>query len=106
MHKHMAGLIFDKKMRNLHQQLAAKRVTLKLDDDARDFLVNLGFSAEYGAREMDRVIHAHVKTLLMREMLFGALTGGGQAQLHLHQGKITLSARRPRGRRPKAKPEA
>lgn len=38
-----------------------------------------GFYPEYGAREMDRVIAAHLKPLLMREILFGTLKAGGKS---------------------------
>ena len=36
------------------------------------------YSQEYGAREMDRVIHARLKTRLVREILFGSLKQGGE----------------------------
>jgi ATP-dependent Clp protease ATP-binding subunit ClpA len=36
-----------------------------------------GFTKEYGAREMDRVITGKLKPLLMREILFGSLKKGG-----------------------------
>ena len=36
-----------------------------------------GFTKEYGAREMDRVINQRLKPQLMREILFGSLKEGG-----------------------------
>jgi ATP-dependent Clp protease ATP-binding subunit ClpA len=74
----MAGLILDKKLRELQAMLTPKGVTLKLGDKAREQLLQEGYSQEYGAREMDRVIHNRLKTRLVREILFGALKQGGE----------------------------
>ena len=40
-----------------------------------------GFTKEYGAREMDRVITGKLKPLLMREILFGSLKKGGHVTI-------------------------
>ena len=77
MDRTMAGLILDKKLRELQAMLDPKGVTLKLGDKAREQLLAEGYSQEYGAREMDRVIHNRLKSRLVREILFGALKQGG-----------------------------
>jgi ATP-dependent Clp protease ATP-binding subunit ClpA len=58
--------------------LTPKGVTLKLGEKAREQLLQEGYSKEYGAREMDRVIHARLKARLVREILFGPLKQGGE----------------------------
>ena len=60
------------------------------DAEAREQLIDMGFSAKYGGREVDRVIQAQVKTRLMREILFGALKNGGVALLGYSKGQFTL----------------
>ncbi len=74
----MAGMILDKKLRELQEMLTPKGVTLKLGEKAREQLLQEGYSQEYGAREMDRVIHNHLKSRLVREILFGSLKQGGE----------------------------
>ena len=86
----MAGMILDKKLRELQAKLESKKVTLKVDTEARAFLLKEGFTPEYGARELDRVLHREIKTKLMREILFGKLKHGGTAHISLTDGKITL----------------
>ena len=81
MDKKMAGMILDKKLRELQEMLTPKGVTLKLGDKAREQLLQEGYSQEYGAREMDRVIHSRLKTRLVREILFGSLNQGGEYQI-------------------------
>ncbi len=91
MDRTMAGLILDKKLRELKTKLAAKDVKLRLTGKARQQLIDMGFSAKYGGREVDRVIQAQVKSRLMREILFGALKDGGVALLGYSKGAFTLT---------------
>ncbi|UKK52867.1 ATP-dependent Clp protease ATP-binding subunit ClpA [Prevotella sp. E2-28] len=77
MDHHMAELILKKKLRELQEKLTAKKVTLNLKDETFDALLKEGFTKEYGAREMDRVINQRLKPQLMREILFGSLKEGG-----------------------------
>lgn len=75
----MARLILKKKINALKQQLLARNVELTLDEKAENYLLKVGFTPLYGAREMDRVIAAKLKPLLTREILFGKLKKGGKA---------------------------
>lgn len=90
MDRHMAELILDKSLRRLADKLAAKKVDLTVSDEARELLLKKGFTAEYGARELDRVVSNMLKPLLMREILFGWLRGGGKAEAVVTEGKIEL----------------
>ena len=82
MDRTMAGMILDKKLRELQTMLDSKGVTLKLGDKAREQLLTEGYSQEYGAREMDRVIHNRLKTKLVHEILFGSLKHGGECVIN------------------------
>ena len=81
MDRHMAELILKKKLGELQEKLSAKKVTLTVKDETFDALLKEGFTQEYGAREMDRVINQRLKPLLMREILFGSLKNGGDVTL-------------------------
>ena len=61
---------------------------MRLSDDARRLLLDKGFTHEYGAREMDRVIAQMLKPLLMREILFGRLKNGGDVLLQVVGGEL------------------
>ena len=67
----MAGLILDKKLKQLSQRLEARGFTMSLSDEARKLLLEKGFSRQYGAREMDRAIQQYLTPLLMERILFG-----------------------------------
>ena len=83
----MATRILHKKLAQLQQKLTAKNVTIDIDSEAEEWLLTKGFTTEYGAREMDRVIAHYLKPLLMREILFGNLKKGGNAKIVINDNK-------------------
>ena len=90
MDKQMATLILQKKLRELDAKLAAKQVKMTLTTEAFDHLLKEGFTAEYGAREMDRVIAQQLKPLLMREILFGTLKNGGDVTIGMMNDALSI----------------
>ena len=90
MDKQMATLILKKKLRELETKLEAKHVKMTLTEDAFDHLLKEGYTQEYGAREMDRVIAQQLKPLLMREILFGNLKEGGTVTVDVKDGSLAI----------------
>ena len=90
MNKQMATLILQKKLRELESKLEAKQVKMNLIPDAFEYLLKEGFTPEYGAREMDRVIAQRLKPLLMREILFGSLKNGGEITIGIKDGNLSI----------------
>ena len=90
MDEQMASLILKKKLRELQEKLSAKHVDMTLTDEAFAYLLKEGFTREYGAREMDRVIAQRLKPLLMREILFGRLKQGGQVKVGVTDGSLSI----------------
>ena len=90
MDKEMATLILQKKLRELDAKLEAKQVKMTLTAEAFDHLLKEGFTAEYGAREMDRVIAQQLKPLLMREILFGSLKQGGNVTVGIINCQLSI----------------
>ena len=84
-------LIVDKFIKELNGQLAEKRVIVKLDDPAREWLAKNGFDARYGARPMSRLIHDKIKQPLAQEILFGKLTDGGSVKVEEKDGELILN---------------
>ena len=90
MDRPMASLILDKKLGELGSKLSSRQVEMVLSQEAHEWLLQRGFIPEYGAREMDRVIAAHLKPLLMREILFGTLKAGGKVRVQVENGALKL----------------
>ena len=91
MDKHMAELILAKKLRQLDAKLAAKGVSITLTDAAREKILEWGFTKEYGAREMDRVIGNRLKPILMKALLFGKLKKAGKGSVDFDGKELVIN---------------
>ncbi len=81
MDRAMAGQIAEKKLGEFAKMLLRKHVELTFDPSAQELLQKKGISAEYGAREMERIIQSEVKPLFVDEILAGSLRQGGACML-------------------------
>lgn len=80
----------EKKLGELAKMLLRKNVNFCADEQARKLAEKKGISAEFGAREIERVIQGEIKPLLVDEILFGALKDGGTCTLTAADGKFGL----------------
>lgn len=88
----MATRVVDKKLKELSEQLSAKKITLSADRKAKDLLKERGVSQEFGAREIDRIIRNDVKPLFVDEILFGKLKNGGKIKLSAKNREFTIES--------------
>ncbi len=83
-------LIVDKFIKELNAQMMEKRVIIKLDNKAKEWLAKNGFDAKYGARPMQRLIHEKIKKPLAQEILFGKLEDGGSVKVSEKDDELIL----------------
>jgi ATP-dependent Clp protease ATP-binding subunit ClpA len=69
--------VVDKFLVELQAQLDDKKVTMEVDDSARQWLGTHGYDKVMGARPMARLIQDKIKKALAEELLFGKLEHGG-----------------------------
>ncbi|MEX0430181.1 ATP-dependent Clp protease ATP-binding subunit ClpA [Spiribacter insolitus] len=77
--------VAEKFIRELRHQLAEKRVTLEVSDEARAWLAEQGYDPKMGARPMARLIQDKLKRPLADELLFGRLANGGHVRVDLDE---------------------
>ncbi|HOX43226.1 MAG TPA: AAA family ATPase [Myxococcota bacterium] len=96
--------IVDKLLLELEQQLSERGVRLAASPAARRFFLARGFSREFGARELGRVIQAELKKPLADEILFGRLQKGGRVEVDVEGEAVVLrvSEAPPAGQPPAA----
>ena len=80
--------IVDREIVKLNEQMASKKITIKLGKKARTFFAQEGYSDMYGAREIARVIDNEIKEALTDEILFGKLRKGGSVKVTYKQEKL------------------
>lgn len=90
MNEDMARSILDDKIERLRNRLEAKKVQLEIEPEAYQKLLMEGFSPEYGAREIERVLNARLTPLLMREILFGDHKDGFKAVVKVSEEGFEL----------------
>lgn len=90
MDENMAAQILRKKLSELEAKLQHRKVSFEMTDEAFSCLLKKGFTKEYGAREMDRVIARELKPLFMKEILFGKLKKGGSVTVESADGILKL----------------
>jgi ATP-dependent Clp protease ATP-binding subunit ClpA len=78
---------------HIAQRLGARAFRLEMTAEAREFLLNAGTSARYGARELKRVIHRHVMQQLAELVLRDATVPGGAVKIEKARGREDLALR-------------
>lgn len=75
------GAIVDIQLKRLVALLAERKITLELDDDARNWLANRGYDPVYGARPLKRVIQKYVQDPLAEQILSGQVPDGSTVKI-------------------------
>ncbi|MBL69912.1 MAG: NDP-hexose 4-ketoreductase [Verrucomicrobiales bacterium] len=88
-------VILDLEMSKVIDRLKAKEIDLKLDDKARDFLVEKGFDPQYGARPMRRAVERYLEDPLAEEILRGTVHDGEPINISADEEKLTFSQKTP-----------
>ena len=88
--------VVDKFLTELQAQLDEKRVTLEVDDAAREWLAREGYDEKMGARPMQRLIQEKIKRQLAEDLLFGDLAnGGGVVRVGVEAGELSIEINTP-----------
>ena len=88
-------LILDLQLDRLRERLAERRITLAVDESASGLLLAEGWSPEFGARELRRVIQRRLTDPLATAVLGGRLTDGDHVRVATNPdrpGDLELSA--------------
>ena len=83
--------VVDKFVGELNGQLIEKRVVVKIEESAREWLAKNGFDGKYGARPMARLIQQKIKEPLAQEILFGKLEHGGNVSVIEENDELILN---------------
>lgn len=98
--------IVRKELDEFQELLREKKVTLETTPEALAWLAEKGYSEEFGARNVGRIVEEHVKGWFVDAVLFGSLTSGGKAILKVEKDKIeveVIKTKKPgRSRKPAA----
>jgi ATP-dependent Clp protease ATP-binding subunit ClpA len=84
--------IVDKEIRDFRKQLEPKGVSLAISDEARNWIADHGYSNEFGARNISRLVQDKIKDFFVDAVLFGELQHGGKANVEVENDDIVVRA--------------
>ena len=83
--------ILELELAKIVERLKAKNINLKLDDKAREFLVEKGFDPQYGARPMRRAVERYLEDPLAEEILRDIVHDGDPVEISADDERLTFS---------------
>ena len=82
--------IVDLMLDRLQHQLSERKISLAVDQDAKDFLIDRGYDPTFGARPLRRAIQRYVEDPLAEEVLKGRFPEGGTLRIKLEGDALTF----------------
>jgi len=86
------GRIVELQVEQLVDRVKERGIEVKLDDDARTLLGNLGYDPTYGARPLKRVIQRQLVDKLALKILEGEFSEGDVVEIAAADGDLTFAA--------------
>ncbi len=80
--------ILGKLLDDFNKRLIDRGVTVELDKSAKELILLEGFSEEYGARNLERVVDRMLGTLIAEALLGGKINAGQTIRLGVVDGRI------------------
>lgn len=91
----MIRKIADLRLAELAARMVQRSITLKVDDEARDFIAKEGYDPLYGARPLKRAIQALLENPLAKKVLSGDIREGDTVQVATTQTGLDFIVIRP-----------
>ena len=87
----IVDLMFD----DLRDRLAARRITLDIDENARHLIATRGYDPVYGARPLRRFIAREVETRIGRALLSGNIQDGALIRVEVEADDLIVTSENP-----------
>lgn len=89
------GKIVDIELAKIEKRLDEQKLKIKLDDSAKEFLVEKGWDEKYGARPLKRALERELEDPMAEELLKGKIQkDGGLVKVSEKDGKLVFSQRK------------
>jgi ATP-dependent Clp protease ATP-binding subunit ClpC len=82
--------IADIMLKDLFKRLEEQEINIKVSDEVKDYLAKDGYSENYGARPLRRLIQKKIEDPIAEEILTGLYGHGDTLKLNLENEKITF----------------
>ncbi len=87
--------IVDIQLKRLQRRIQRRDLSLEVTDAAKDYLAELGYDPQFGARPLKRAIQRHLEDALARRLLGGEFTAGSTITADYVDGELRFSVAQP-----------
>jgi ATP-dependent Clp protease ATP-binding subunit ClpB len=84
--------IVEIQLKLIEERLAARHITLQIEPAAKEYLVREGFSAEFGARPLKRLMQKVILDALADRIIRGELKDGGKIKVNFKADSLVFTA--------------
>ena len=85
--------ILDLQLADIERRLSdTHRLTIRLEESARNHFIDKGYQPKYGARPLKRLLQSELEDLLAEEILKGNIRDGDTVSVSEQDGRIVLAA--------------
>lgn len=85
--------IIDIELEHVYKRLKELEINLTLTEESKNFIVDQGWNAQFGARPLKRAIQHHVEDLLSDEIINGKIHKGDTVEIILNEDKTALETK-------------
>ena len=82
--------ILDKLIDDLNNKIKDKKITLKLTDKAKDWIIENGYDYNYGARPLKRFLSKNLETLLAKKIIDGSIITGDNLIINIKNDDLVI----------------
>ena len=76
---------------DLNKRLADKRISIKLTDAAKKFVIDNGYDPSFGARPLKRFIQASVENLVAKAIIENKVEEGDEVTVDVKKGELFIA---------------
>ncbi|RLD99284.1 MAG: hypothetical protein DRI91_01155, partial [Aquificota bacterium] len=85
--EHMKAIV-DLLIDRLRKRLAHRKIDIELTQAVKEFLVEVGFDPQYGARPLRRAVQKYIENPLAQLILKGEVRPGHKVVVEMEEGQI------------------
>ncbi len=85
--------VVDLMIASVNKTLSQQKISVEVDDDAKNYLVEVGYDPRLGARPMQRIVQKTVENMVAKQVLSGEVEPGSVVKISLEQVKSVVSLR-------------
>lgn len=82
--------IVDLMLSDVIRRLEDKKLSLRLTDEAKDYLIDKGYDPNYGARPLKRLIQSELETLVAKKIIEGNIVPNTELEAFVFEGSLSL----------------